>query len=368
MRLITIAFGLLFVFQLNLVKAQKAPIDVHGFDKTYELEKLLTPIDLQSDIFLIRRATSDDRYLYIFNDKESPVIKAYRLEDGQYMGGFGMVGEGPGEFNHFNPSSFNARSGQIVTQDLKYVRVFQRVESKGKLEFKQVIEVRMPTELDIVNQGFLLKDNLYAGSIMFTEKDFVTFPLTEMSNEARNNEVGDFGNYPQTYPEIPATAYHHLYQGMSSFAYDGDALVRYYSRVPLLRLFSLPSGKYYDIHLKPKHAQIKNLKPDSRNKSIQNGVEMVGYLSDIGLGRDLIVAEYQESTYRKVAMTERGNLEKVPLTDKFLLVFNRQGDLLAKLSPPEWLERFHVTPSNQLIVFHPEISDQLFVVDLNQFK
>lgn len=360
--------AILLFLSFCISQAQQAPIDVYGFNKTLQLEELLTPIDLQSEIFLIQRATSDDKHLFVFNDKESPVIKAYRLSDGKYMGGFGSMGQGPGEFDNFNRGAFNARKGQLVTQDLKYVRIYDVKESGEQLQFEKVKEVRMPEELGIVNQGFLVTEGLYAGSIMFTEKDFVSFPVTNISVEARNESIGNFGDYPQEYPDIPSTAYHHLYQGGSSYAYDGDALVRRYSRVPMLRLFSLPSGEYHDIRLKPKNTQIKNLEPDAREMSIANGIEMVGYLSKTGIGRDIIVSEYQESKYRKVAMTERGNMERVPLTDKFLLVFSREGELLAKISPPEWLEQYHVTPDNRLIVFHPEISDKLFMVDLNQFK
>lgn len=349
-------------------QAQKAPIDVHGFNKTLQLEELLTPIDLQSEIFLIQRVTSDDKHLFVFNEKESPVIKAYRLSDGKYVGGFGSMGQGPGEFDGFNRGAFNARKGQLVTQDQKYVRVYDVLESEKQLEFEKVVETRMPEEVGIVNQGFLINEGLYAGSIMFTEKDFISFSVSSMSVEVQNESIGNFGDYPQEYPDIPSTAYHHLYQGGSSYAYDGDALVRRYSRVPMLRLFSLPSGDYHDIYLKPKNTQIKNLETDSREMSIANGIEMIGYLSNTGLGRDIIVSQYQESKYRKVAMTERGNMERVPLTDKFLLVFSREGELLAKLTPPEWMEQYHVTPDNRLIVFHPEISDQLFIVDLNQFK
>lgn len=366
MRISTLTFSLLFI--LNFCFAQNTPIDVFEFKKVYQLEELTKTIDLPTDILLVQGVTSDEKYLYILNTKELPIVKAYRLSDGKYMGGFGNEGKGPGEYDTFMRSGFNARKNQIITQDRKYVRIYDVMESADKLEFKRVKEIRMPTDLDIVNQGILLKDDLYAGSIMFTPKDFVTFPLSELDSEVSNEAIGDFGDYPQEYPDIPATAYHHLYQGGSSYAYDGDALVRYYTMVPMLRLFSLPDGSYRDIHLKPKNDQIKNLKPDSRGKSIENGIEMLLYFARVSLGRDYIVAEYQESKFRKVATTSMGNLERVPLTDRFLLVFNREGELLAKLSTPEWLERFHVTPNNQLIFFHPEISDQLFTVDLNQFK
>ncbi|NVK82946.1 MAG: hypothetical protein HWE21_01420 [Cytophagia bacterium] len=368
MNKITLSLTITFLLIYNLSIAQKSPIDVHGFNKTLQLEELLTPIDLQSEIFLIKRATSDDKHLFVFNDKESPVIKAYRLSDGKYVGGFGSMGQGPGEFDGFNRGAFNARKGQLVTQDRKYVRVYDVLDSNGQLEFEKIKEVRMPTELGIVNRGMLVNDDLYGGSIMLTEKDFVTFPLSEMSIEAHNQSVGSFGDYPQDYPEIPSTAYYHLYQGQTSYAYDGEALVRSYSRVPLMRLFSLPDGGYKDIRLKPKNRQIKNLEPDPRGRSIQNGIQMLSYFSGVKLGMSYIVAEYQESKFEKVEMSAMGNSQRVPLTDKFLLVFSREGDLLAKLSPPEWLEQYHVTPDNRLIVFHPEISDQLFMVDLNQFK
>ncbi|NVK82945.1 MAG: hypothetical protein HWE21_01415 [Cytophagia bacterium] len=361
--------AILLFLPFCISQAQQAPIDVHGFNKTLQLEELLTPIDLQSDILMVQGVTSDDKYLYVYNRKETPIVKAYRLTDGMYMGGFGSIGKGPGEYDPFLfSSSFNARNGQIITQDMKYVRILNVKESADRLSFEMVKEVRMPPEWDIVNQGILLKDDLYAGSIMFTEKDFVTFPLSDMSLEERNSRVGSFGDFPQEYPDVPFNVYHELYQGMSSFAYNGNALVRYYSRLPMLRLFRLPSGDYLDIPFKPKNAQIKNVKLNKSGRGIENGLDMINYFSNVQMGREFIVASYQEGKYRRVAMTGMGNLERVPLTDKYVLVLSTEGELLAKLTPPEWMGWFHVTPKDQLIVFHPEISDQLFMVDLNQFK
>ncbi len=366
MRNATLLILSLFIFSSVFAQSKSStePIDVHGFNKVYDLEKLFEPITLESEILLVQGVTSDEKNLYVFNGKEVPIIKAFRLSDGKYMGGFGREGQGPGEYDPFFASSFNARNNQIITQDFKYVRIHQVEESNGTLEFKKIKEVRLPAEIDILNRGILITDNIYGGSIMFTEKDFVTFDLTKQGEQ----ELKDFGDYPSLYPEIPFTAYHHLYQGNSSYAYDGKTLLRYYSRAPIIRLFDLPSGEYLDVNLKPKNEQIKNLKTDPRDKSIANGIEMISYLSNGKLGQNRFVVLYQESNFKRVAMTDRGNLERVPLTDSTILVFSREGQLLAKLTPPDWLGLYHVTPDDRLIVFHPEIADKLFTVDLKQFK
>ena len=350
------------VYQPGFSQNRKAEaIDVHGFKKVIPLVEVLRARPLESEIFLINGITSDSKYMYIHSRKEQPIVKAYRIKDGKYMGGFGTIGQGPGEYQRFNASSFNARNGQLITQDSKYVRIFSIVESGDQLEFKKVLEQRLPREIGTVNQGFLVDDGNYAGSIMFTEKDFILFSLTD-NLEA---EISGFGDYPNLYPDIPSTAYHHLYQGSSSYGYEGMVLARFYNRVPLIRVFNLPKGDYLDIPIKPKHQQIDKIVPDPRGRSISNGMQMIAYLSRTKLSKDFIVATYEERTFKKVAMTEKGNMESIPLTDKVLLVINRNGKLLAKLSPPDWMETFHITPENLFITFHPEEADKFYTLDLN---
>ena len=347
--------------------AQSDKVDVHGFKNEYELEKFLTPIDIQGQIFQAHAMASDGKYFFVTNDKEVPPIKSYRLSDGKFMGGFGSIGGGPGEFTILNRSGFGIRKGQLVVQGRKYVRIYDLVEKKDKLDFELANEIKIPGDMGNFNNGFLLNDNTLAASVMFSPKDFITFRLNP-SEVGESNDVGDFGDYPNLYPDIPSTAYHHLYTGGSDYSQDGNYLVRAYSRLPLIRVFDLKDHSFQEIELKPKNEQISKLVPDQRGKSIANGIEMFNYQGLIKISNNFIVSFYQEELYKRTAMTERGNMEAVPQTDRFLLVFSREGELLAKLSPPDWFQRFILTPDNKMILFHPEIENKLFVADLDQFR
>ena len=120
--------------------AQSDKVDVHGFKNEYELEKFLTPIDIQGQIFQAHAMASDGKYFFVTNDKEVPPIKSYRLSDGKFMGGFGSIGGGPGEFTILNRSGFGIRKGQLVVQGRKYVRIYDLVEKKDKLDFDNLSE------------------------------------------------------------------------------------------------------------------------------------------------------------------------------------------------------------------------------------
>lgn len=342
-------------------------VDIHGFSREFELEEFLVPIDIQGEIWQVHAMDSDGEYFFVMYDKETPVIKAYRLKDGKYMGGVSSKGGGPGEFIAFNRSGFGLRKGQMIVQGRKYVRIYNINVTGDRLEFPLEREVKFPGELGMLNRGFLLNNSQFAASVMFSPKEFIIFPV-DAGGEEENNKVEDFGDYPNLYPDIPSTAYHHLYQGSTDYSQDGKFLVKAYSSLPLIRVFDLADGAITDVELTPENEQLPKLIPDKRGRSIANGLDMLGYQSRVKMSDDYIVSDYQEVIYERTAMTAQGNVKRIPKTDRLLLVFNRKGELLAKLIPTDWLEGFTLTPDNKMIIFHPEIENQLFVVDLDQFR
>lgn len=369
MRTIYLTFIAFLLAFSSLAQSGKSSdrIDIHGFDKAFELEKLLTPIDIQGEIWQAHAMSSNGEYVFIVSAKEVPVIKSYRLRDGKYMGGLGSIGGGPGEFISINRSGFGVRKDQLVVQGRKYVRIYNLIAEEDNLGFELDKEFKIPGELGILNRAFLLNDNTLAAKVIFSPKEFITFKLNE-SEVGESKDVGNFGDYPNLYPDIPSKAYHHLYQGGTGYSQDGKFLAKIYSSVPLIRVFDLGDGAYTDIELKPKNEQISKLVPDQRGRSIANGIEMFNYQGNVEMSNDLVVSDYQENIFKKVAMTDQGNIQLVPQTDRFLLVFSIEGELLAKLLPPDWFRKFVLTPDSKMIVFHPEIENQLFVVDLNQFR
>ncbi|WP_176723367.1 BF3164 family lipoprotein [Roseivirga misakiensis] len=342
-------------------------IDIHEFEKVYELEKLLKPIDINGQIFQVHAWATDGEHIFVLNDKEVPPVKSYRLSDGQFTGGFTSKGGGPGEFQMFNRSGFGIRKGQLIVQGRKYVRLFDIQKSNDKVSLEVSKEFRVPSEAGIINSGFMLDENTLAASIMFSPKDFVTFNIREGNNNS-NEEMGDFGDYPDLYPDFPTTAKHHLYTGLSDYSEDGHFLIKAYGNFPLLRLFDLENNTFSDIEFRGKNEQISKVIPDKNDRSVGNGLDLYRYQGRVKIGGDYIVTQYEENLYKKVAMTSRGNLEAIPQADPLLLVFNLDGKLLAKLSLPDWFQKFTLTPDDRMIVFHPEIENKLFVADLKQFK
>ncbi len=361
------SISFLLVFS-SLAQTSKSAgkVDIHGFNKEFKLEELLVPIDIQGEIWQVHAMDSDGECFFVLYDKETPVIKAYRLKDGKYMGGVGSKGGGPGEFIAFNRSGFGLRKGQMIVQGRKYVRIYDIKVLDDKLKFPLEKEVKIPGELGILNKGFLLNERQLAASRMLSPREFITIGLDAGSGENRN--IGDFGDYPNLYPDIPSTAYHHLYQGSTDYSQDGNFLVKAYSKLPLIRVFDLADGSTIDMELTPENEQISKLVPDKRGRSIANGLDMVGYQRRVKMSDDFIVSDYQEVIYERTAMTAQGNVKSIPKTDRALLVFSRQGKLLVKLLPPDWFRSFTLTPDNKMIIFHPEIENQIFVVDLSKFR
>ena len=333
----------------------------------YELEKLLTPIDIQGQIFQAHAMASDGKYFFVTNDKEVPPIKSYRLSDGKFMGGFGSIGGGPGEFTMLNRSGFGVRKDKLIVQGRKYVRIYKLNPQGDELDIQLEQEFRIPGEVGILNRAFLLNDDVLAGAVGFSPKQFITFRLGggEMGD---SKDIGALGDYPNLHPNIPSKTYYQVYQGGSDYSQDGKLLTRIYSSFPLIRVYSLSGGTYNDIELKPKNEQVAKLIPHKDGMNIVNSMDMFRYQGNVEMSNDLLVIDYQEKLYKKVAMTEMGNLKSIPQTDRFLLLFSLEGELLAKFTPPDWFQKFILTPDNKMITFHPEIENQLFVADLEQFR
>lgn len=366
MRIINLAFSALIISSLSFAQSAK-PIDVHGFKKEFELEKLLTPIDIQGQIWQVHAMASDGEYIFVVNDKEIPPIKSYRLKDGKFMGGFGSVGGGPGEFISINRSGFGVRKDKLIVQGRKYVRIYKLNPQGDELDFQLEQEFRIPAEVGILNRAFLLNNDVLAGAVGFSPKQFVAFRLGE-GEMGGSKDIGALGDYPNLHPNIPSGTYDQVYQGDSDYSQDGKFLTKIYSSFPLIRVFSLGDGTYNDIELKPKNEQVSKLIPNKDGMNIVNSMDMFRYQGNVEMSNDLVVSDYQEKLYKKVAMTAMGNLKSIPQTDRFLLLFSIEGELLAKFTPPDWFNRFILTPDNKMILFHPEIEDKLFVVNLAQFK
>ncbi|MFY0594544.1 hypothetical protein [Roseivirga sp.] len=357
-----------FLFSLSVfAQKSKEVVNVQDFDREHELEKILTTININGEIWQAHNMSSNGQYIFVLNADEVPPVKSYRLSDGEFMGGFASKGGGPGEFQMFNPSGFGIRKGQLMIQGLKYVRIYDIVDGKEKVDLKLSFEFKAPPALGIINQGFFVDDNTLAGAVEFKPKEFVTFNIRPETEENYEPD-GDFGDYPSLYPDIPNTAYHHLYAGMSSYSGDGRFLAKAYMNFPMIRLFELPSGAYTDINFEAKNQQASKIVADKAGMSIRNSFGLYSYQDNVKMSENLIVSHYRESLAEKITTNGVSSYQWISQAEPFLLVFNLKGKLLAKLSLPDWFQSYTLTPDGRMIVFHPEIENKLFITDLKQFK
>ena len=339
----------------NLEKSEKI---ILSFSTELSLEDYLDTVSLNSDILQIHALAVSNEYFFILDDKGTPVIKAYSLDDGQFLGGMGVLGSGPGEFQMINRSGFGYRKGQLIVQGLRYMRSYDLIENDGRLSFVNDLESRIPGEMTTANSGFMVSDSRFAGVMNFSEVPYTVFAMGK-------DTVESFGEYPDLYPDIPIGAYHHLYHAHNSASPNGVFLSEAYLNFPLLAIYNLESGKKKYFEVATDKPQKQDIQADERGRSIRNSFDLYKYTRHIEMSNDLILVDYQE-----YELTPKTSSEWVrqQLTGRYFLLINVEGEALAKFQVPEWIEKYGITPNNRLIVFHPEISDQLFTVDLNQFK
>lgn len=297
MRKSIISIILILAFFISRAQETKT-ISLKGFAEEIHLESLFDTLQLQDEILLVHAVVADTKAIYVLNDKGKPVIRAYGLEKGNYLGGVGSIGGGPGEFLMINRGSFGLRKGQLLVHGRKYIRLYNLSVLENRIDFSLAREGRIPGDALTINNGFMLDENHFAGSIDFTSHEFASFsfgdkPLTK--EDLLNTSKHTFGNYPNLHPEIPVTAYHHLYNSNGSASPDGKYFAVVYQNFPLIGLYDLNSKtkSYLQIEGVRKEQKTK-IQADDRGMSIRDSFDLFKYGGALKMSNDLMLVDFQE--------------------------------------------------------------------------
>lgn len=300
---------------------------------------------------------SNDQYLFSLNYKSSPIVKVFNHRTGEFLGAFGTIGGGPGEFERVNLSGFSRRQDQIVVSGQKNIRSYDIAVDENGIAATIKLKATIPGEYFPFNYAFFLNDSTVAGKRMLAERYFSVFNVN-------TGEMSGYGDYPNLEPQIPKASYHHLYQSQTRMHPDGSKIAGVFSNFPLLRIIDTKANKSKEVFVLPENEQREVVAaPDGR--SIQS-FDLYKYFKRIQVNENLIAAYYCESEI--VPGPEGGNRWiSSYLTDHCLLIFDWEGAPVLKFIIEDWMTRFTVTPDNRVIFFHPEEKDELYLVDLNRW-
>lgn len=332
-------------------------IEVTKFPVTIDLRSNLDSVHISNPLYKIRKMISTKDHL-VFMNSEEPLFSVYDALTAKYVGNFGFAGKGPLdlEFDGINASSFKSYGDNFLVTDMSRIRVLAIDQKKGSQlltenDVKVWKNAKKAADAGFFNNAFLASDNMVFTTNMFTKKHFVYIDL-------ETGEQGDTIDFPDFYPEIPYTAYHHLYTSHTAPSLDKDKFVIGYTRFPIIRIFNLKKGGYTEVSVSPKNKQLDKIEPDARGMSISSSFDLFSYYKSVVISENRIYAKYQEGN---VQSDGQGGWNFVADTPLEMHVFDWNGNPIKKLLLPEWASWSTVTQNDEFIYFfHPENENYLY--------
>lgn len=341
------------VFACSSKEASQQSDEEVRFDNEVTVMDHLDTMKIDRSLLVSYALVTNDEFLFSMTDKSDPVVRVFDHKTGKYLGGFGKNGAGPGEFELINRSGFTRFGNNIVVTTGKYIRSFDvNLDQKG-FTWKMESEGKMPGELIPLNSAFILNDTVAAGTKTGATSLLSTFNM-------KSGEIGRFTDYPDFEPEIPKTAYHHLYRSHSRISPDRRKIATVFSNYPLLRIHDTETGTFQDVFITPNNEQ-KKVVAAPNGRSIDS-FALYKFLDKVEVNEYFILAKYGESEL--VPKAEGNGWDRNQLVDQSIMVFDWEGKPIIKLYIEDWMYQYTITPDNRIIFFHPEEKDELYVIDL----
>ena len=326
-----------------------------GFERIVNVADQFDTLAINHSLLESFGLVANEKYLFSITHKSNPVVKVFDNKTGEYHGGFGTIGGGPGEFERVSLSGFSRIGANVVASSLKKIRIYDVSLNNGNLVTSVIQEASIPGELFPFNFPFFLNDSTVAGKKDSSPKYFTSFSTS-------SGVISDYWEYPNWTPEIPETAYHHLYQSHTQMHPNGNKIVGAFSNFPILRIMEVGSGKSEDFRITPENEQ-KEIKVAANGRSIDS-FALYKYFENLKVNENFILGQYVESEIVKGKAGDNQWVRSV-LTEPCILIFNWEGQPILKLKTDEWMTRYTITPDNRVIFFHPEEKDELYVIDLD---
>jgi hypothetical protein len=211
--------AILFILFPLLLSCQKVIVK----DITFPLEKKLVAdsFPVPPVIYSVNPGiviTGDN--LVLIENKADRIFSVFNLPSRKYIGGFGILGRGPGEFNEIIPNS--------ATPTDKGIRIFD--STKGIIEIDMAdypkdvssnLIVKFPGILQDINSPFQINDSIIcgipAGKVELingqAEKKISSKPYIRFNTNS--NEIDYFGSYPKLYSKKYLANFWLIYFNMS---------------------------------------------------------------------------------------------------------------------------------------------------------
>jgi hypothetical protein len=317
------------------VKDVTFPIEKELFSKSIEVP----PVIYASHPGLV--ITGDK--LVIIEPEAEQIFSIFNLPDCKYLGGFGVLGRGPEEFNDINPFS-------AIPSD-KGIRIFDF--DKGVFEiditdFPTNVSsrntVKFPEILQLLNSPFQINDSIICG---------IPYPQVGIENNkpyirfnTNSNEIDYFGRYPELFPETNSDIFMFVFMHLTSVNPDKEKFVSVGHLVKSLTIFNSDGTLCKELIMKAPEDLI-----------VENGInsEALVFYSAMKTTNNYIYAICENAPFNNL-LENRAKLE----------VWDWDGNPVIQFQLDRPVSAFGVTQDDKMIYFiDRQTQDRIFTYNLD---
>ena len=156
----------------------------------------------------------------------------------------------------------------------------------------------------------------------------------------------------------------YAYQNLSAIKPDRTKIAVVYQNLPLIRIFDKEGNIVKDSWIKSKKKQKEFTLLSISNVSIDpNG--LVSYFHDVQSNDEYIVALFDEIIHE---VSSTGELKRNKISKRKLIVLDWDGNAMLELILEDWMRLYTISPKGNLFFLHPEKSNTLYSLELNNLK
>jgi len=345
-----------FLFSCQNEESAERPISFEKSIITSELETIKIPPVLFKERMLI----CTDDFLVSNSATEDTLIRVFDLANMNYLGGFGKVGQGPSEYEHFVTSSFYSPKGNVIqASSIKYNRLIDlSVNEEKGLSKNMIDQFDTPKELLPFNHLYQLNDTAYVGAKPFDKEGEVwCFSL-------QSGKGGSLIPYPDFEPAVNGLGKSMLYQKQLRMSRDRSKIVISYYHYPLLRIYDTAHGETKNVFIEvdpsfyiPENVQMR---PDGRNITNEKFYAYFTYLH--------VTNKYIYALMHVRDVFDRSTRTRKSLSAQEVFILDLEGNPVLKIVLKDWMHLFTPTVDDEYLYFwHPEVENELYRLPIGKY-
>ena len=168
------------------------------------------------------------------------IYSVFKLPSCSFIGSFGTNGRGPNEFNQPAASNTSLYENGIVSYDLS--DRFFKIDLSEYITNKtvKVSNIKLPGEISMLNNGFMLNDSIIIGKPYVGGKDNSPFVRYNINS----GKVESFGIWPDIYPVDREKLFWSIYSGRSRVKPDQSMFATFVFKVKMFQIYKSNGDLY----------------------------------------------------------------------------------------------------------------------------